>query len=317
MANMYDINGLSYTTKENPEWFTRAMFGGRLVQGGYVRALTGVKGDELLNMIDLENKVLQLDGRDCAWTPNQVIKLSEKKAKVKTYKINLEQCIDELESKRTLYQLSPGAKNESLPAELEAATLQLVAFGLSGEIEEMIIGGDESTDPNHFDGMVKALLNSTEAIKIAGTALTENNILDAIKAVYNALPEDVLQKEDEGSVCIFGSYNSRRLLRAALSEKSNQVVDPAWTIDDSDKKNLKISFMGIEFVPVKGIDNSTLIGIDSSNALLLTDLMSDLEEIELGNFPKPNENKVFIKGRLRLGFVVPFEDEAVVWSDKV
>ena len=53
MANMYSINGLSYTAKENPEWFTRAMFGGRLIQGGYIRVLTGVKGDELLSQIDL------------------------------------------------------------------------------------------------------------------------------------------------------------------------------------------------------------------------------------------------------------------------
>ena len=91
MANMYNINGLSYNAKENPEWFTRAMFGGRLIQGGYIRVLTGIKGDELLSQIDLENKVLQIDGKDCAWTPNQIIKLSEKKARVKTYKINLEQ----------------------------------------------------------------------------------------------------------------------------------------------------------------------------------------------------------------------------------
>ena len=71
MANMYSINGLSYTAKENPEWFTRAMFGGRLIQGGYIRVLTGVKGDELLSQIDLENKILQIDGKDCAWTPKE------------------------------------------------------------------------------------------------------------------------------------------------------------------------------------------------------------------------------------------------------
>ena len=118
MANIYDIRSLNYTTHENPARFTRAAFGGRLVQGGYIRVLTGIKGDELLSMIDLQNKILQIDGKDCAWNPNQIIKLSEKTASVKTYKINLEQCIDELEHKRTLYQLSPGAKNESLPPEL-------------------------------------------------------------------------------------------------------------------------------------------------------------------------------------------------------
>ncbi|SHJ65875.1 hypothetical protein SAMN05444350_1445 [Bacteroides stercorirosoris] len=317
MANMYNINGLSYTAQENPEWFTRAMFGGRLVQGGYIRVLTGIKGDELLSMIDLENKILQIDGKDCAWTPNQIIKLSEKTAKVKTYKINLEQCIDELENKRTLYQLSPGAKNESLPPELEEATLYLIAIGLSNEIEEMIVGGDESVDPNQFNGMEKTLLDSTQAAKLVGTALTKANILQTIESLYGAVSEDVLQSEDAGTLYIFGSYGARRILRAALADKNNQVLAEAWTVDDTDKRNPRMYYLGVEFVPVKGIGKNTLICIDGTNAFLLTDLLSDLDEIEMGQFPKPNDNKIWIKGRLRLGFVIPFEDEAVIWSDKI
>lgn len=317
MANMYNINGLSYTAQENPEWFTRAMFGGRLVQGGYIRVLTGIKGDELLSMIDLENKILQIDGKDCAWTPNQIIKLSEKTAKVKTYKINLEQCIDELENKRTLYQLSPGAKNESLPPELEEATLYLIAIGLSNEIEEMIVGGDESVDPNQFNGMEKTLLDSTQAAKLVGTTLTKANILQTIESLYGAVSEDVLQSEDAGTLYIFGSYGARRILRAALADKNNQVLAEAWTVDDTDKRNPRMYYLGVEFVPVKGIGKNTLICIDGTNAFLLTDLLSDLDEIEMGQFAKPNDSKIWIKGRLRLGFVIPFEDEAVIWSDKI
>ena len=312
MANMYNINSLSYTTHENPEWFTRAMFGGRLVQGGYIRVLTGIKGDELLSQIDLANKILQIDGKDCAWTPNQIIKLSEKTAKVSTYKINLEQCIDELEQKRTVYQLSPGAKNESLPDELEAATMQLIAIGLSNEIEEMIIGGDSTVDPNQFDGMVKTLLDSTDAIKLVGVTLTKANVLDTIESGYNAIPEEVLQAEDAGTLFVLGSYNTRRLIRAALADKTNQVIAASWTVDDTDKKNPKLYYLGVEFVPAKGIGNNTLVFYDSTNAFLLTDLLSDLEEIELGSFPKPNDDKVYVKGRLRLGFVIPFEDEVVI-----
>lgn len=317
MANMYNINGLSYNAHENTEWFTRAMFGGRLVQGGYIRVLTGIKGEELLSMIDLENKVLQADGKDCAWTPNQIIKLSEKKASVKTYKINLEQCIDELENKRTLYQLSPGAKNESLPNELEEATLYLIAIGLSNEIEEMIIGGDENVDPNQFNGMEPTLLKSTQAAKLVGTALTKTNILQTIESVYEAVSEDVLQSEDAGTLYLFGSYGARRILRAALANKNNQVLAEAWTVDDTDKRNPRMYYLGVEFVPVKGIGKNTLICIDGTNAFLLTDLASDMDEIELGQYSKPNDDKVWIKGRLRLGFVIPFEDEVVIWSDKI
>lgn len=313
---MYNINALSYTSRENPEWFTRAIFGGRLVQSGLIRVLQGIKGDELLSMIDLNNKVLQIDGKDCAWTPNQIIKLSEKKASITTYKINLEQCIDELENKRTAFMLSPGAANTDLPTELEAATLHLVSIALSNEIEEMIVGGD-ATVPNQFNGMVKTLLLSTDSIQLVGAVITESNVLTAYKAAYDAVPESVLQAEDAGTLTAFASYPTRRKMRNALADKTNQVMYPMFTVDETDKKNPRIYYNGVELIPVKGIDNDTIIIIDASNALLLTDMLSDLENVKLGQFPEPNESKVFIKGRLRLGFVIPFEDEAVIWSASI
>lgn len=311
-TNMYDISALSYNAKENPEWFMRAMFGGRLIQGGYIRALIGIKGEELLSQIDLNGKILQPDGNDCGWSPHQIIKLSEKKAKVKTFKINLEQCINDLENKRTLYQLSPGASNEDLPSELEAATLHLIAVGLSNEIEEMLIAGDENVNAEEINGMFTIAKNSAETIKLNGDDLTKANVLDAFAEVYNAIPEDVLQAEDSGTLFMFCSYNTRRVLREALSTLDSQKLALAWSIDDTDKRNPKMYYLGVEVVPVKGLDNSAIIAYDQSNAYFLTDLLSDLDQIELGNFPKPNEDKVFIKGRLRIGFVIPFEDEIVL-----
>jgi len=317
MANMYKINSLSYTSKENPEWFVGAAFGGRLIQGGYIRVMTGVKGDELLSQIDVENKILQLDGKDCAWTPNQIIKLSEKKASVTTYKIQLEECIDTLEHKRTVYMLSDGARNTALPADLEAATLSLIALNLSNEIEELIIGGNSSTNPNHFDGMERVLTSSTEAAKLVGTTLTKTNVLDKITDVYNEISEDVLQAEDAGTLFVLCSYNTRRLVRTALAALNNQVIAASWTIDSADVKNPRIFYLGVEIVPVKGIGKNTLIAYDSKNAYLLTDMMSDLDNIRLGQFAAPNDNKVFIDGRMRLGFVMPFEDEAVIMSPSI
>jgi len=315
--NMYNIDGLTYTPQTEMGWFTRAMFGGRLVSGGYINVLTGIKGDEILTMIDLENKILQIDGKDCAWTPNQIIKLSEKVATIKTYKINLEECIDTLENKRTNYMLSAGANNTELPDELENATLTLISIGLSNEIEEMIIGGSVAANPNEFNGMERQLLLSNEAAKLVGSTITAANVLQKIAAVYGAFTEDVLQSEDNELLLVYCSYNTRRLAREALAEKTNQVMYPLFSLGETDKKNPQIYYNGVELVAVKGINKDCLIGIAKNNAFLTTDLESDLENVELGQFPKPNDNKVFIKGRLRLGFVIPFENEAVIMHPSI
>lgn len=307
---MYNISPLSYQPSTNMDWFTKALFGGRLIENGKIDVITGVKESTFLNLLNFEHTLLQPDGRDCAWTPEQVFKLSEKEVKIKTYKINLEQCIDDLERKRINVMLKPGAKNTDLPEALEEATMEMLAAELSSEIETKIFTGNSTTDPNDFDGAVTVLSASTEAIKITGVALTKANIVAEIEKVYNAIPENVLVKGLENdSVKIYVAYETLQRLKMALASISNQVIATAFTLEAE-----ALRYLGLEIVPVKGLNNKTIIAADISNFLLATDLLSDTEEIRIGQFPAPHDSKIFIDGRLRLGFVIPFEDEVVFYN---
>lgn len=307
---MYNISPLSYQPSTNMDWFTKALFGGRLIENGKIDVITGVKESTFLNLLNFEHTLLQPDGRDCAWTPEQVFKLSEKEVKIKTYKINLEQCIDDLERKRINVMLKPGAKNTDLPEALEEATMEMLAAELSSEIETKIFTGNSTTDPNDFDGAVTVLSASTEAIKITGVALTKANIVAEIEKVYNAIPENVLVKGLENdSVKIYVAYETLQRLKMALASVSNQVIATAFTLEAE-----ALRYLGLEVVPVKGLNNKTIIAADISNFLLATDLLSDTEEIRIGQFPAPHDSKIFIDGRLRLGFVIPFEDEVVFYN---
>lgn len=307
---MYNISPLSYQPSTNMDWFTKALFGGRLIENGKIDVITGVKESTFLNLLNFEHTLLQPDGRDCAWTPEQVFRLSEKEVKIKTYKINLEQCIDDLERKRINVMLKPGAKNTDLPEALEEATMEMLAAELSSEIETKIFTGNSTTDPNDFDGAVTVLSASTEAIKITGVALTKANIVAEIEKVYNAIPENVLVKGLENdSVKIYVAYETLQRLKMALASVSNQVIATAFTLEAE-----ALRYLGLEIVPVKGLNNKTIIAADISNFLLATDLLSDTEEIRIGQFPAPHDSKIFIDGRLRLGFVIPFEDEVVFYN---
>lgn len=311
MSNLYDISSLTYQPSSNMDWFTKAIFGGKLIEKGKVTPVIGIKESTQLNLIDLAGNILQADSKDCSWTPQQIAKLSEKELAVKTYKINLEQCIDDLERKRTVWMLSPGAKNQELPESLEEATMALLASELASEVEEKIFNGD-STNPNDFDGATKVLTASTEAIKIKGVALTKANVLSEIEKIFAALPEDVVAKGmQEGTLNMYVSYATLMKVKMALGAVygSNVVVVPSFTVEGE-----VVRYMGIEIVPVKGIGENDIITADAKNFLVGTDLVSDLEEIRLGQFAAPYDNKVFIDGRLRLGFAIPFEDEVVFYS---
>lgn len=311
MSNLYDISSLTYQPSTNMDWFTRAIFGGKLIERGKITPVIGVKESTKLNLIDLAGNILQADASDCGWNPQQIAKLSEKELKIKNYKINLEQCIDDLERKRTVWMLSPGAKNLELPESLEEATMALLASELASEVEAKIFNGDSSLDANDFDGATKVLTDSAEAIKIAGVALTKANVLTEIEKVFAALPEDVLAKGlAEGTLNIYVSYATFMKVKMALGDVfgSNVVVIPAFTVEAD-----TVRYMGVEIVPVKGIGENDIIAADAKNFLIGTDLVRDLEEIRLGQFPAPNDSKIFIDGRLRLGFAIAFEDEVVFY----
>lgn len=310
MANMYNISPLSYQPSTNMDWFTKALFGGRLIENGKIDVITGVKESTMLNLLNFESTLLQPDGRDCAWTPDQIFKLSEKEVQIKTYKINLEQCIDDLERKRINIMLKPGAKNTELPEALEEATMAMLADELSAEIETKIFTGDSAVNPNDFDGAVKVLTASSDAIKVTGAVLTKANVIAEVEKVYTAIPEDVLAKGlENGTIKIYVAYETLQRLKMALASVSNQVIATAFTVETD-----SLHYLGVEIVPVKGLNNQTMIAADISNFLLATDLLSDTEEIRIGQFPAPHDSKIFIDGRLRLGFVIPFEDEVVFYN---
>lgn len=312
---MYDISSLTYQPSSNMDWFTKAVFGGKLIEKGKITPIIGIKESTQLNLIDLAGNILQADSRDCAWTPQQIAKLSEKELKVKTYKINLEQCLDDLERKRTIWMMGPGAKNQELPDSLEEATMTLLANELSSEIETKIFKGDSAANANDFDGVIKVLENSLDAVKIKGVALTKDNVLEEIEKAFAALPEDVvasgLEKE---SLNVYVSYATLLKVKIALGGVFgvNVVVNPNFIVE-----NDVVKYLGAEIVPVKGIADNDMVVAEASNFLLGTDLLSDLEEIRLGQMAAPYDNKIFIDGRLRLGFAIPFEDEVVYYSPNI
>jgi hypothetical protein len=297
------------------DWFTKAVFGGKLIESGKITPVTGVKENTQLNLLEFTSGVLQADGRNCAWTPEQVMKLSEKELKIKTYKINLEQCVDDLEQKRIIWMLKPGAKNLEMPDTLEEATLEMLSAEVSKEIETKIFSGNSTTNADDFDGAVKVLTDSAESIKIKGVVLTKANVLDEIEKLFEAIPQDVLHKGMENeSLAIYMAYETHTRLRLALPAllNANQAVASNFVAEGS-----KVSYMGIELVPVKGLDNATMIAADISNFVLGTDLMNDFENIRIGQFAAPNDSKVYIDGRLRIGFAIPFESEAVIYNPNV
>ena len=323
MANLID-NQIQYTVKNNGEWFYNSLRKAHTLANDYIRVIPNVTKDVYVHkLVMADNTISQVDGRDCAWNPTQRITLTGATMSVKNFKINEEQCMEELDSiwSEMTYN-SIGATKDQWPAahdggeSLESAVMFHLQNSLANDIERIIWGGSSgNTVAGVQDGIVDKALASADTIKVSGQTIDASNVLGEIAKVYDAIPNVVLNDgefdPEKAAVKIFVDMNTMRYLRQALSTvpTNYQVILPSFAIEGG-----RIFYMGVEIVVV-GVPQNVMVAASKDNLVFLTDLLSDTQEIraQFGNDLK-DEAMLYIKGAYRANAGFIFDDEVVIYT---
>lgn len=322
MANLLD-NKIQYTVKNNGEWFYKSLKKAHTLDKEYIRVIPNVTKEVYLHKLVMANNTIsQVDTRDCAWSPQQRIQLSGATMDVNNYKINEEQCMEELDSiySEMTYN-SIGATKDQWPAahdggeSLESAVMFQLQNSLANDIERIIWGGNGNSVAGVQDGIVDKALASANTIKVTGQTIDATNVLGEIQKVYDAIPNVVLNDgefdPEKAAVKIFVDMNTMRYLRQALSTvpTNYQVILPSFAIEGG-----RIFYMGVEIVVV-GLPANTMVAASKDNLVFITDLLSDTQEIraQFGNDLK-DEAMLYIKGAYRANAGFIFDDEVVIYS---
>jgi len=322
MANLIN-NNYAYTVKKQPEWFYKVLQKAHTIDNGYVRVLPNVTKDTYIRKLVMDkNTISQVDSRDCAWSPQQRFTFDGKTITVKNFKINEEQCLEELDSIYSeMVFNSIGATKDKWPAvgepeSLESAIMFHLQNSLSNDIERLIWGGSGNTVAGVQDGILDKALADTDTIKVANpVSIDATNVLAEIQRVYDAIPDAVLNEgefePEKAAVKIFVGLDVMRYLKQALSTTpTNYLVTlPSFTVEGG-----KIYYMGVEIALV-GLPKSTMIAASKDNLYFATDLLSDTQEIRTQMGAELfNEAKWFAKGSYRADAGYIFSDEVVVYS---
>ena len=323
MANKMIENNIQYTVKNQPEWFYRSLQKAHTIDKGYVRVLPNVTKDTRIKKLVMgANTISQVDTRDCAWTPTQRFTFDDALITVKNFKINEEQCLEELDSIYSeMVFNSIGATKDKFPAvgepqNLESALMFHLQNALSNDIERLIWGGNGNAVAGIQDGILDKALADANSIKVANAVTIDStNVLGEIQRVYDAIPDNVLNEgefePEKAPVKIFVSLDIMRYLKQALSTTPTnyQVTLPSFTIEGG-----VIRYMGVE-VALVGLPSNTMIAASKDNLYFATDLLSDTAEIraQMGN-DLYDEAKWYAKGHYRADAGYIFADEVVVYS---
>ena len=306
-----------------PDWFYKMLLKPNFIAKDYIRVEPNVTKEAVLRkLVMANNTVSQVDNRDCAWTPKQRFSNDTETFTVKNWKINEEQCLEELDSIYSENVLSEfrnyqsGATKTVMPNDLENAVMLHLENSLGADIDRIIIGGKGNAVDGIQNGLIDKALASSNVIKVSGVNIDTTNVLTEIQKVYDAIPNVVLNESlyepEKAAVRIFVDINTYRYALQALSGVAGeyQVVLPSWTYEGG-----VLRYMGVEVALVSYMPANTMFAASRDNMIFFTDLLSDTKEIRVahGNDLK-DESMVYIKGNYRAESAFVYEDEVVLYS---
>ena len=170
---------------------------------------TGVLQDTALNLVSASVKFG--DGASCGWDPTDGVALSQRLLKPTFLKVNQAFCDKDLLKKWASYEVKLAAGREQLP--FEESFMNEIANAINESIEKLVWQG-ESTNDNEPDGFLKILETvGSGVVSVTWTAGT--SAYNKIKAVYNKIPANIVDKED--TVIFVGEETYREFIQDLVS----------------------------------------------------------------------------------------------------
>ena len=166
---------------------------------------TGVLQDTALNLVSAS--VQFGDGASCGWNPTDGIALSQRILKPTFLKVNQAFCDKDLLKKWASYEVKLAAGREQLP--FEEKFLEEIANSINESIEKLVWQGDTS-HTNEPDGFLKILETGGSGV-VSATWSAGTTAYNKIKTVYNAIPANIIDKED--TVIFVGEETYREFIQ--------------------------------------------------------------------------------------------------------
>ena len=166
---------------------------------------TGVLQDTALNLVSAS--VDFGDGATCGWNATVGVALSQRILKPTFLKVNQSFCDKSLLKKWASYEVKLAAGREQLP--FEESFMAEIANAISESIEKLVWQGDSSND-NEPDGFLK-ILGAVSSGVVSATWSAGTTAYNRIKTVYNAIPANIIDKED--TVIFVGEETYREFIQ--------------------------------------------------------------------------------------------------------
>lgn len=252
---------------------------------------TDVKWKAALNLVSVA-PVLQ-DGSACGWNDAGNAELSQRIITAPTIKINQAFCHKDFLKYWTGYEVRVGVGQETMP--FEEYFTSLIVDEVKAKNEEMIWKGNS-------DLGVEGILDLTDADSTVVKATTAATAYDAIKNVYMAIPEKVLDK----AVIFVGADVFRSFIMEMVDKNLYHYSANGYPTEE-------FVFPGTntKVIAVNGLNGTKrIVAARLENLFIGVDMMDDAEKFEMWYSKDFDQYRLAIQ--YNLGVQYAFGDEIVV-----
>ena len=301
MAKGYDISKLAAYVKTNADVILKDVVLGS-VEGDSVanmRKQLGVKPKEKLNYLNV-TPALQ-SGKDCGFNASGSTVFSDRDITVKTIKAQDEYCDRDLLGKFAESLVNIAAGKETLP--FEAQIVDEVVKGIRKQIEKIVWQGDTTLG---IDGLLKmAASGGTDSASTVNVSIAKGtDIYEAVKAVYLAIPEELLDKAFIG----LSPANFRAFTQAMVEKNYYHYSGP----QDANVNEFIFPGSNVKVKSIQGLSgvNDKIYASVWDNLVYGTDLLNDEEVVNA--WYDPNTELFRYTIRFNAGVSTLFPDEVVL-----
>lgn len=301
MAKGYDISNLAAYVKTNADVILKDVVLGS-VEGDSVanmRKQLGVKTKEKLNYLNV-TPALQ-SGKDCGFNASGSTVFSDRDITVKTIKAQDEYCDRDLLGKFAESLVNIAAGKETLP--FEAQIVDEVVKGIRKQIEKIVWQGDTTLG---IDGLLKmAASGGTDSASTVNVSIAKGtDIYEAVKAVYLAIPEELLDKAFIG----LSPANFRAFTQAMVEKNYFHYSGP----QDANVNEFIFPGSNVKVKSIQGLSgvNDKIYASVWDNLVYGTDLLNDEETVNA--WYDPNTELFRYTIRFNAGVSTLFPDDVVL-----
>lgn len=260
---------------------------------------TDVKWKAAINLVSVA-PVLQ-DGSTCGWSDAGSAELSQRVITAPMIKINQAFCHKDFLKYWTGYEVKVGVGRETLP--FEEYFTSLIVDEVKAANEKLIWQGDTaSSDVNlkWTDGLLKLI--AADSNVVTPTIASGATAYDAIKAVYLAIPEKVLDK----AVIFVGADTFRQYMQEMVEKNYYHYAANGMPVEE-----FIIPGTNTRVIAVNGLNGTgKIVAARTENLFLGVDMLDDAEKFEMWFSKDFNEFRLAIEYNLGVNFA--FGDEIVL-----